>query len=146
MAHGERDTVIVFRVFLQLEPIARAPRGETTAKDAAAGLFSAVGFKSMVLPTDELNAAAEGVTCRIDSPIHMTVVIRQESGPAVDIPVPHDSPALTTALEADGFARTYATTDSIASNGLLDPEMMKRDMANGAVSGALVAVVPALPG
>lgn len=131
---------------LQLEPIARVRRGEATAKDAAAGLFSAAGFKTVVLPTDELDLAREGVTCRIDSPVHLTIVIRQEAGPAVDIAVPHEHPALTTALQADGFARTYATTDSIASNGRLDPDMLTRDMVNGAVSGALIAVVPASPG
>lgn len=131
---------------LQLEPIARAPRAETTAKDAAVGLFSAVGFTPVGLASDALDQATGGVTCRIDSPTHLTIVICQEAGPAVDIPVPHDRPALTTALEADGFARTYATTDSIGVNGLVDLDMMSRDMANSAVSGALVAVVPATPG
>jgi|GEM_PF-102781 GNAT superfamily N-acetyltransferase len=131
------------KLVLQLEPVARAPRAESTAKDAAAGMFSAIGFKPVVLASGALDEAARGVTCRIDSPIHLTIVIRHATGDAMDIPVPHDRPDLTTALEADGFARTYATTDSIASNGLLDSEMMMKDMANGAVAGALVAVTAA---
>lgn len=126
---------------LQVEPIARPPRGDRAAQDATAGLFSAAGFKPIGLPGDLLDPAAESVTCRLDSPNHLTIVIRQATGPAVDIPVPHDRPALTAAVEADGFVRTYATTDSIGVNGLIDPDMMSRDMANGVVSGALVAVV-----
>lgn len=128
---------------LQLEPIAAARRA---AKDSAVGLFSVAGFTPIVLPTDALDSARAGVTCRIDSPVHLTIVIRQEAGPAIDIPVPHDSLALTTAVKADGFVRTYATTDSIGASGLIDRAMMTRDMANGVVLGARVAVATAPSG
>jgi hypothetical protein len=128
---------------LQLEPISAARH---SAQDTTFGLFSVVGFTSVARPTDALDPARTGVTCRIDSPRHRTIVIRQEAGPAIEIPVPHDNPALTMAVTADGFVRTYATTDSIGVSGVIDTAMMTRDMADGVVLGALVAVVPAPSG
>lgn len=130
-----------YLMLLQIEPVAHTPRSSSRPKDAVADMFGALGFRSIAEESDALASASPDIHCRIDSPHHATIVIRLDERAAVDVPIPHDRPDLSARLSDDRVARIYATTDSIVQDGLIDRDMLARDIAAGSVMAATVAVV-----
>ena len=128
-------------MLLQTEPVAHTSRSSPIPVDAVTHLFGALGFRSIAEDRDVLASASPNIQCRIDSPHHATILVRLDTRAAVDISIPHDRPDLGTRLSKDGLARIYATTNSIGHDGLIERDMLARDIAAGSVMAATVAVV-----
>lgn len=130
-----------YLMLLQIEPVAHSSRSSSVPKDAVTDIFGALGFRPIAKGSDVLASASPNIHCRIDSPHHATIVGRLDTGAAVDVAIPHDRPDLSARLAGDGFARIYATTNSIGQDGLIDQDMLAREIASGSVMAATVAVV-----
>lgn len=129
------------KIILQLEPLAATrPRAVKVPSDVIEDMFGRAGFRRVADVNEPLPTANNRVTCRIDSPTHLTVVLRYAAVEAADIEVPHETADLTAAIRSDGYARVYATTDSIGPDQRVSAEMLHNDVANGGVFAALVIV------
>lgn len=130
------------KIIVQPEPLAATGPGHAKVpSDAIEDMFSRAGFRRVADMNEPLMATANNrVTCRIDSPTHLTVMLRYTTVEAADIEVPHETADLTAAIRSDGYARIYATTDSIGPDQRVSTEMLRNDIANGGVFAALVMV------
>lgn len=123
---------------LQPEPVAHEKDGK--ALDAVRDIFRSIGFTELTTAHTPLPGASGAITCRIDSPTHLTVLVA-DGARQMAPPIPHGNPELTAALNENKSVEILVTTHSLDDAHLISRKLFLNDIAAGGFLGANVRVV-----